>query len=243
MHGEKPLLPEPLDLLIEDAPDALSPRAQHTYWEDVSGGLHAVCARSDDPRAEAPFGTDALDALSFGHALTVDAGLEEAPARATHTLLDDSARRFVIDPDSGIIGLADPAVVRRERGQIHAVRVRSIDPFGGIYESTFHLRIAEPLPEVVLPDGADPLGLPPLEAFEHTLMLAPPPVAPMKAWTEIAAAVGAVRTRASAREAAPYGAALVEPLAYPSLDLAYAPLALDEAMPQPAAKNARWFDA
>ncbi|MGE0044725.1 MAG: cadherin repeat domain-containing protein [Hyphomonadaceae bacterium] len=239
-HERTPI--EPVDLAIDDAPHVLSPRAQPAFWEDVSGGLHAINPLDD--YNDAPFGADALDALSLGHALTADAGLEEkATPRAGHTLIDDCGRRFTIDPDTGIISLADPAVARRERGAVHAVRVRSIDPFGGVYESTFHLRIAEPLPEVVLPDGADPLGLPAIEAAVHPLTLAPPPIAPMKAWCEISAALGAVRAKTGARESAPFGAALEAPLAYPSLDLAYAPLALDGPPPAPAAKNARWFDA
>ncbi len=162
------------------SPHAPRPKARDTAaWADVSGALHPLPA--PDFPLDAPFGLDALEAFGAAHALTPDCGLEEAAQHlARHTLIDDAGGRFTIDAESGVIRLAQPSLALFSAGEIHAVRVRSVDAFGGAYESTFHLRITATIPDVVLPDGADPLGLPPLAG--HPLALAPAPANALAAW-------------------------------------------------------------
>jgi hypothetical protein len=242
MHPEKPLLPEPLgaelDLWSGDAP-----RSQGaTVWEDVSGGLHWRSPFNKGRRAEDRLSPEALEAFSFGHSLLADGELPAIdPPLAAHVLIDDAGGRFAIDPETGVISLADPGLARSEFGRVHRVRVRSLDLVGGAYEATFHLRVASPLPEAVMPDGADPFAP---SSDPHFFALAPPPAAPMRAWREIAAAAGVVNKRSAAREDAPFGAALGEDYAaYPSLRPAPAPLSLETPLPAPAPHSALWLDA
>jgi hypothetical protein len=233
MHPEKP--PEPLSVDL----DLVTEGAGASMWEDVSGGLHWRSGFNKGRRAEDRIPPAALEAFSYGHSLLLGDDLAIIdPHLAAHVLIDDAGGRFVIDPETGVISLANPGAARSEFGHIHRVRVRSLDLVGGAYEASFHLRVGSPLPEVVMPDGADPLGGDPL-AFA----LAPPPAAPMRAWCEIAAAVGAVRPRSTAREEAPFGAALgADCAAYPAMR-ATAALHLDTPPPAPAPRDARWLDA
>ncbi|MDX2237696.1 MAG: hypothetical protein NW203_09035 [Hyphomonadaceae bacterium] len=242
MHSEKPLSPEPLNAELELLTDDAPPTQGAAVWEDVSGGLHWRSPFNKGRRKEDRMPAEALDALSFGHSLLADSELI-APAPAAHALIDDAGGRFAIDPDTGVISLADPALARDEFGRIHKVRVRS-----GDYEATFHLRVAAPLPEVVMPNGADPFGMDP---FAHDAILpdnqvfalAPPPPGPVKAWCELAAAHGAVAMRTPAREDAPFGAALGDDCAaYPSMRQP-SHLVLDAPMLMPTPRNARWLDA
>ncbi|MBL8549939.1 MAG: hypothetical protein JNJ73_08125 [Hyphomonadaceae bacterium] len=242
MHPEKPLSPEPLNAELEFQDDA-PPTQGAAVWEDVSGGLHWRSPFNKGRRKEDRMPAEALDALSFGHSLLADSELR-APAPAAHALIDDAGGRFAIDPDTGVISLADPALMRDEFGRIHKVRVRS-----GEYEATFHLRVAAPLPEVVMANGADPFGMDPFAhdvlpvPGEHMFVLAPPPPGPVKAWCELAAAAGPMAMRAPAREDAPFGAALGDDCAaYPTMRQP-SQLVLDAPILMPMSRNARWLDA
>ncbi|MGE0827883.1 MAG: hypothetical protein AB7O04_00840 [Hyphomonadaceae bacterium] len=289
MNGRPPPSLDPFgdDPLAEY--EAAAPSSASGAWADVSGGMHFLQTpdadtfnkgRRAEDRAASGLG-DALDAFAAGHALTLNEGFGDGglgdgglgdqsfgapPARtgaragAGHLLLDDAGGRFTIDPASGIVSLKDASARRHELGHIHSVRVRSVGPDGAAYDSTFHLRIAEPLPEVVLPNGADPLGLEhdpfaafaaePLSAallsseFGAPMRLAPPPMPALKAWSEIAAALGAVAARSAAQDNAPYGAALGEcARAFPAVHVSALRITLDETPPSPMPRSARWLDA
>lgn len=208
----------------EAPPPAIAPaRANAAAWEDVSGGLHEI--RPNTAHA------DPFNALASGHDLTGD--FADAPAgEDAYALLDDAGGRFRIDPQSGIVRLADALLLREEYGRIHEVRLRA----PGGYEARFHLRIAAPLPEVVDADG---------EALLAGLdALAEPADAPAYDWSAIAAALGALRSRTAPSPHAPFGAALAPPPeTLAASDGAPAPLSLDEALPSPAAEHAIWIAA
>lgn len=241
MHGDAPssLLPlsDELERLLGDAAARAAPFPAAGLWEDVSGGLHPISEFRDGDH------TAALDALVSGHDLT-----PSGETAGQYTLLDDAGGRFAIDGQTGIVRLADPSVAARDGGAVFEVRVRD----GAGYESTFQLRVAAPLPEVVFSEGADPFagfamsgsggGHDSDFADLANLLLAPPPPAPMQAWSEIAAALGALRTLIIPAESAPFGAALGDNVrAFPASAPDFAPLSAEDAPPAPASRQARWM--
>lgn len=67
-------------------------------------------------------------------------------------LLNDAGGRFVADRDTGVISLADEELLARERGAIHAVQLRVIEPSGASYDLAMELCISGRVPQMV---GAD----------------------------------------------------------------------------------------
>jgi hypothetical protein len=64
-------------------------------------------------------------------------------------LLDDAGGRFVVDRDIGVVTLADETLLQRERGAVHAIRMRVIEPSGATYELDMQLRITGRVPQMV----------------------------------------------------------------------------------------------
>ncbi|MGQ0531264.1 MAG: hypothetical protein ACT4OF_01060 [Caulobacteraceae bacterium] len=70
-------------------------------------------------------------------------------ATAGFYLLDDAGGRFVVDRDMGVVSLADDTLLERERGAVHAVRMRVIEQSGATYELDMQLRITGRVPQMV----------------------------------------------------------------------------------------------
>jgi hypothetical protein len=85
-------------------------------------------------------------------AMTIAAPADDALLAPGFHLLDDAGGRFVIDRDIGVISLADEALLERERGAVHAVHMRVIEPSGASYDLDMKLRITGRVPQMV---GAD----------------------------------------------------------------------------------------
>jgi hypothetical protein len=64
-------------------------------------------------------------------------------------LLEDAGGRFVVDRDMGVVSLADEALLQRERGAVHAIRMRVVEPSGSSYELDMQLRVTGRVPQMV----------------------------------------------------------------------------------------------
>ncbi len=80
--------------------------------------------------------------------LTPSAAAPDLPTPGFY-LLSDAGGRFVIDRDVGIVTLADETLLQRERGAVHAIRLRVIEPSGTTYELDMQLRITGRVPQMV----------------------------------------------------------------------------------------------
>jgi hypothetical protein len=64
-------------------------------------------------------------------------------------LLDDANGRFAVDRDMGVVTLADETLLQRERGAVHAIRLRVVELSGATYELDMQLRITGRVPQMV----------------------------------------------------------------------------------------------
>jgi hypothetical protein len=80
--------------------------------------------------------------------LTASAAAPDLPSPGFY-LLSDAGGRFVIDREMGIVSLADDGVLQRERGAVHGVRMRVVEPSGATYELDMQLRITGRVPQMV----------------------------------------------------------------------------------------------
>lgn len=64
-------------------------------------------------------------------------------------LLDDADGRFVVDREWGLVSLKDEATLASERGAVHAVLLKVVEPSGEVYELALRLRISGLVPQVV----------------------------------------------------------------------------------------------
>lgn len=71
---------------------------------------------------------------------------EEAPG---FYLLNDANGRFVVDRDMGVVTLADESILQSERNQVHAVRLRVVEPSGASYDLDMQLRISGRVPQML----------------------------------------------------------------------------------------------
>jgi len=146
-------------------------------------------------------------------------------------LLDDAGGRFVIDREMGVISLKDKTLLERERGAVHAVRLRVIEPSGARYELDLRLSVTGLVPQMV---GAE-------EDFAFLCETsAPGAVAPTPhvPWTRYAAVNGACANARLDDDASPLGALLSYEL--PPIGAAPASLALAETPPAPSPAAATW---
>lgn len=70
-------------------------------------------------------------------------------ATAGFYLLNDAGGRFVVDREMGVVSLADEALLTRERGMVHAVRLRVIEQSGASYELDMQLRVTGRVPQMI----------------------------------------------------------------------------------------------
>ncbi len=147
-------------------------------------------------------------------------------------LLDDADGRFTVDAALGFINLRDEAVLKAERGAIHAVRLLVIERSGARYEMPMKLRLTGMIPQMV---GAEDFSF----AAEAAPISAPAPArqAPPMAWSAYAAA-SAHGAPQQINDEARFGAAFPRPLP-PQAPGPYR-LHLFTPLPAPASKSAIW---
>jgi len=149
-------------------------------------------------------------------------------ARPGFYLMKDAGGRFVVDRDMGVVSLADAALLERERGATHQVRLKVVEASGESYELDMTLRVTGLVPQMVGPDefafgGGEGIEAPAprrsiaWESYSVTANAAPAPLGD---------------------EDAPFGALLSPPR--PALSLSRAQLQLGAVLPRPAPKRADW---
>ena len=113
-------------------------------------------------------------------------------------LVDDAMGRFIADCSTGVISLKDDALLERERGAVHPVRLRVVEQSGASYHLDMQLRITGLVPQMV---GAENLAAIAGIAAEPSLIAeripalitaveAPAPQPQPIAWTRFSAAHG-----------------------------------------------------
>ena len=138
-------------------------------------------------------------------------------------LLDDCGGRFVVDREWGLISLHDEALLERERGRIHGVRLRVVEPSGTAYELALRLRISGRVPQIVSEEDNQPTPTPNLPAF---------------AWVDYAATLGGCSLSLDGGENACFGILSAPIRGLPEFESG--DLRLPSDLPTPAAANAHW---
>lgn len=164
-------------------------------------------------------------------ALLDDEAHEDAPA---FELMNDAAGRFVIDRDTGVVSIADDALLENEFGAIHVVRIRARERSGDVYDLQLRLRVSGRVPMIVGSEEDEALAAlaaPPSPRIEitpaaHEQVQTPTPSFTLSMMDEIEA------------EDEPFGALS---MAMPArvFDVA-ADLAFATALPAPAPAGADW---
>lgn len=153
---------------------------------------------------------------------------------AAFVLLDDAGGRFVVDPRTGLICLADEERLNQERDSVHAVRLQARDGAGEPYEMTLRLKLTGVVPEIV--DADETLDAPvetpaPVEAVDMEASSLSP-------WRDFAAFLGRTAHAPSPNAAARFGEACDFGLEE-RFDLDAATLSIGAALPAPAS-DAAW---
>lgn len=166
-------------------------------------------------------------------AATGDVVQTEQAARPGFALVDDAGGRFTVDPEFGVISLADDAWLEREAGSVHAVTLRVVEPTGAQYDQRLKLRLTGRVPQV---DGSNELAA--LVGMTGDAAPTPKPL-PAAAWAQFAAPHGVRRKCPLCGEAAPYGALIAPPLPQQTR-AASAMLDFPHRLPRPAPRGAAW---
>jgi hypothetical protein len=179
--------------------------------------------------------------------LFVQGALPEEPG---FYLIDDADGRFSIDRDTGVVSLSHAHVLELERGAVHGVHIKVLEPSGASYELKFRLRITGRVPQLLGAQENDALAaltsaalLDLMQASEAAPAPAPAPASRVQPWVGYSAAYmhGAPRRLGSdpGSERARFGA-LLEPRPLGRFDGA-TELALSQAPPAPARATADWL--
>lgn len=104
---------------------------------------------------------------AFDHALSIAAPTAAAPEIGApgFYLIDDAGGRFSVDRDMGVVSVKDEAVLAREHGAVHTVKLRVVHASGEAFEQELQLRVTGMVPHMV---GAE-------DMFAIGRELAPPP--------------------------------------------------------------------
>lgn len=173
---------------------------------------------------------------ALDHAFSLVAPAAAAPDFATpgFYLIDDAGGRFSVDRDFGVITLRDEAILARELGAVHAVRLKVVEQSGASYEMDMQLRITGRVPQMV---GAEDLAALAGVAPAPAVAAPPTPQPPATTWSRYAVAADA-RAAPLGSETAAFGALLSIEL--PPRSGVTAMLTLNEPPPAPAARDADW---
>lgn len=170
---------------------------------------------------------------AFDHAIALAAPSAAAPEfdAPGFYLIDDADGRFIVDRDFGTVSLADEALVARELGAVHGVRLKVIERSGASYELPMQLRITGLVPQMV---GAEDIFAAPAPSIVVTPQRAHVPWAAFSATQDAGGAPAAL----SSCGAAPFGALVCATL--PTAQLDAADLVLGAELPAPSGKSAIW---
>jgi hypothetical protein len=119
-----------------------------------------------DPFAEA-FDSIEIDPARAPSRAAIEGAMQRLAAPGFY-LLNDAEGRFVVDRDMGVVSLADAALLDRERGAVHAVRLRVVEQSGESYEMEMQLRVTGRVPQMI---GAEDFAA--LAAITDETVLAP----------------------------------------------------------------------
>lgn len=187
---------------------------------------------SPDPFS-ARFDSIVVDSTNAPSAEAINGAL--AAVAGGFELLDNAGGRFTIDPQLGIVSLASDAILTRDAGQTHSVRMRVTEPSGARYELDMALKITGRVPQMI---GAEDFGA--IATLAADVAPAPPvkvtlPPTPFTRYaaTQITSAAASVGS-----ERAAYGTLLSTDLSRSTG--ASAELCLRETPLSPARANAAW---
>lgn len=188
---------------------------------------------SPDPFS-ARFDTIAVDSANAPSAEAIDGAL--AATVGGFELLDDAEGRFIVDAQFGAVSVASDAILARDAGQTHNVRLRVTEPSGARYELDMALKITGRIPQML---GGDDFGA----LADLAADVAPPPAVkvqhPPTPFTRYAAMQGMSPAGALGSERTPYGGLLTADLSRSTG--AHADLHLRETPPPPARAQASWL--
>jgi hypothetical protein len=181
----------------------------------------------------------APSAAAIEHAIAVAA--PPLPTEPGFYLRDDAGGRFQVDHDTGVISIADPALLAREANAIHRARLLVVERSGQCYELDMSLRLTSAVPQLVGAEEMDFTDFVPAKP-RRRIALAAAPVettpAPAAPWSNFAAAHAfATPAPLNAHEDAPFGALIAASLfaaGAAALDLAIEP------PPPPSGASAIW---
>jgi len=171
---------------------------------------------------------------AFEQALALSAPSAAAPEFVTpgFYLLDDAGGRFIVDRDFGVVSLKDDALLKRELGAVHGVKLKVVEQSGASYELDMQLCITGHVPQMV---GTEDFGF--AATAPRSAAAAP---RTQIAWSSFAATqdAGGAPKSLSQCGAAPYGALICGAL--PAANVQDAHLILRAQLPAPSDKNAVW---
>jgi hypothetical protein len=187
---------------------------------------------SPDPFS-ARFDTIAVDSANAPSAEAIENAL--AAVMGNFQLLDDADGRFVVDAQLGIISVASDAILARDAGQTHNVRMRTVEASGACYDLDLTLKITGHVPQML---GAEDftalarLAADVAPATVTTIQQAPTP------FTRYAVMHGTSAAATLGNERAPYGALLGTDMSRSAA--ARVDLRLRETPPAPSRVNSDW---
>jgi hypothetical protein len=189
---------------------------------------------SPDPFS-ARFDAIDVDPARKPSAEAIDSALSLCAPAGGFELLDDAGGRFAVDPQLGVISVVSDAILTRDAGQTHTVRLRTTEASGACYDLDIPLKITGRVPQML---GVEDFGALASLAAD----VAPAPVVkvelPPTPFTRYAAMQGMGVSSPLGSERAPYGALL-------SVDLsrsiaAGTELRLRDALPAPSRADTHW---
>ena len=123
--------------------------------DDGNGGLHArafTLTVTDDVAPSLPVDVDAApDQVAEGSAIGTTVGLtahaaDEPSTPLTYSLIDDADGRFEIDPDTGVVTVANGALLDFEDCAAHEIGVQATDAAGNASHALLHVAVANVAP-------------------------------------------------------------------------------------------------
>lgn len=177
-------------------------------------------------------------AAAIEHAIAIAA--PPAPTEPGFYLRDDAGGRFQVDRDTGVISIADPALLEREANAVHRARLLVVERSGQSYELDMSLRLTGAVPQLVSAEDQDFADFVPAKPRRRIALTAAPDQrasTPTPSWSSFAAARASSGPAPLGDENAPFGALI----AAPPLQIATATLDLSiEPPPPPSSANAAW---
>jgi len=187
---------------------------------------------SPDPFS-ARFDTIAVDSANAPSAEAIENAL--SAVMGNFKLLDDAGGRFVVDAQLGIISVASDAILARDAGQTHSVRLRTVEASGDCYDLDLTLKITGHVPQMLGAEDFSALARLAADVAPATVAKIQLPPTP---FTRYAAMHGTSPAATLGNERAPYGTLLGADLSRSAA--ARTDLRLREAPPVPSRANTDW---